>query len=130
MSKTSTSSEKTSWELVSVIENDGIDNVLLSAAAAKYLRLWMLVKIPLWIQTGVTMIEKERDMVLAKSNQMLEGTFNNDKNIVTKLEKYLVEPATYMHYRYATLEEASKYLVAEMDATEVSLNRRNVVLRG
>lgn len=108
----------------------GIDNFLKSPGTAKYLRLWMLVKIPLWIQTGVTMIEKEKDMVLAKSNQMLEGTFNNEKNTVTKLKKHLQQPATYFHYRYENLDEASKYLVTEMDATEVSLNKRKVMLKG
>ena len=108
----------------------GIDNFIKSPAAEGYLRQWFLVKILLWIQTLISMIIKERDMTLAKSNQMMEGSFRNDKHVVTKLKQFLHQPGMYMHYCYENLDIASKYLMVEMNVTVDSLAKRKENLKG
>ena len=84
---------------------------------------------PLWVRTGVSMIEKDSDTKLTASNQGTEGLINNGKNLVTRMKTYILEPATYMWYCYKNLCEGSKYLVSEMERTKDHLNKRKELMK-
>jgi hypothetical protein len=59
---------------------------------------------------------------------MMEGLFHHDKYINTKFKKALVEPAAFFWHSYNNLEEASTYLVKEMEKAYDYLKQRNAVL--
>ena len=73
---------------------EGINNFINSPAIGKYLHKHWVRKMPLWVHTGVSMIEKDSSMELAASNQGMEGLINNEKNLVTRMKTYLLKPAT------------------------------------
>ena len=86
------------------------------------------MKIPLWVRTGVSMIEKDSDTKLTASNQGTEGLINNGKNLVTRMKTYLLVSATYMWYRYKNPCEGGRYLVSETERTEDHLNKRKELM--
>jgi hypothetical protein len=108
--------------------SNGIDSPFHSDRAAKYLRDTWGTKMTLWINTGPSVIGKSCNIKMKSSNQMMEGSFHSDKHINTKFKKALVEPVAFFWHSYNNLEEASTYLVKEMEKAYDYLKQRNAVL--
>ena len=109
--------------------SEGIASPFHSNRAAKYLRDTWGTKMTLWVGTGPSVIGKACNIKMKSSNQMMEGSFHSDKHINTKFKKAMVEPAAFFWYSYNNLEDASSYLVKEMEKADDYLKQRNAVLK-
>ncbi len=104
---------------VSLPFNGGmVDSYLYSPTGVKYIRSEWGIKLPLWCNSIVSTHEKTNDKCLPANNINAEAMNNIEQNITRDMLKHTSEPASYWHYRYENLSQASKFMITEMDRYE------------
>ena len=95
-----------------------VKNKMRSKAARNYLGNYWGKQLSISVATGPLLVGKANDIENPWSNQQAEGMINGEKTHVPGMEKHASDVGVYMWCIFNTLNESSKYVVAEMETLD------------
>ena len=109
---------------------DELPNRMYPPRTSKYVLGEWGKKMSLAVATGPAFLAKALDMENPANNQQAEGMINGEKTHVPDIAKHASDVAAWMHYRWNTINESSKQMIAEMEKLDGYLAKQKGLKEG